>query len=69
NIKICDSNISGHTHEFEKAAGSIEGDNAVILGGKALALLGLELIQNSAELKKVKESFEKSIRAAGFSEE
>ncbi|MGL5088090.1 MAG: M20 family metallopeptidase [Cetobacterium sp.] len=62
NIKICDSNISGHTHEFEKAAGSIEGDNAVILGGKALALLGLELIQNPAELKKVKESFEKSIR-------
>ncbi|MGL5625721.1 M20 family metallopeptidase [Cetobacterium sp.] len=58
NIKICDSCVVGHTHEFNEAAGSLAGDEAVILGGKALALLGLKLILNESELLKVKEAFE-----------
>ncbi|MGL5427749.1 MAG: amidohydrolase, partial [Cetobacterium sp.] len=58
NIKICDSCVVGHTHEFNDAAGSLAGDEAVILGGKALALLGLKLILNESELLKVKEAFE-----------
>ena len=57
NIKICDYNVSGHTHEFAEAAGSIRGDEAVILGGKALALLGLDLILNKEKLENVKENF------------
>ncbi|MDX8336172.1 M20 family metallopeptidase [Candidatus Cetobacterium colombiensis] len=59
NIKICDSDVTGHTHEFAHAAGSSKGDEAVILGGKALALLGLELILDEEKLKKVKENFKK----------
>ena len=57
NIKICDCNVFGHTHEFAKAAGSIKGDEAVILGGKALALLGLDLILNKEKLENIKENF------------
>lgn len=57
NIKICDCDVSGHTHEFAEAAGSLKGDEAVILGGKALALLGLDLIINKDRLDNVKKSF------------
>ena len=57
NIKICDCNVFGHTHEFAKAAGSIKGDEAIILGGKALALLGLDLILNKEKLENIKENF------------
>ncbi|MEG0514425.1 MAG: peptidase dimerization domain-containing protein [Cetobacterium sp.] len=57
NIKICDYSVFGHTHEFAKAAGSIKGDEAVILGGKALALLGLDLILNKEKLENIKEDF------------
>ena len=57
NIKICDCDVSGHTHEFSEAAGSLKGDEAVILGGKALALLGLDLIINKDRLDNVKKSF------------
>lgn len=57
NIKICDSSISGHTHEFAKAAASKEGDEAVILGGKVLALLGLDLIINKEKLENIKGNF------------
>ncbi|MGL4785648.1 MAG: M20 family metallopeptidase [Cetobacterium sp.] len=57
NIKICDYSVFGHTYEFAKAAGSIKGDEAVILGGKALALLGLDLILNKEKLENVKEDF------------
>lgn len=57
NIKICDSSISGHTHEFAKAAASKEGDETVILGGKVLALLGLDLIINKEKLENIKDDF------------
>ena len=57
NIKICDSSISGHTHEFAKAAASKEGDEAIILGGKVLALLGLDLIINKEKLENIKGNF------------
>lgn len=57
NIKICDCDVSGHTHEFAEAAGSLKGDEAVILGGKALALLGLDLIINKDRLDNVKNLF------------
>ncbi|MEG0562068.1 M20 family metallopeptidase [Cetobacterium sp.] len=59
NIKICDCSVSGHTHEFAQAAGSVKGDEAVILGGKALALLGLSLIVNKDKLNRIKDEFVK----------
>ncbi|MGL5542095.1 MAG: M20 family metallopeptidase [Fusobacteriaceae bacterium] len=55
-IKICDNPIPAHTHEFAAAASSSKGDEAVILGGKALALLGLRLLQNPEEIRKIKEA-------------
>lgn len=54
-IKICDREIPAHTHQFAEAASSPLGDEAVILGGKALALLGLKLLQNPEEIRKIKE--------------
>lgn len=43
----------GHTHRFREAAGSAHGDQALIRGAKVLALMGLELIENQAELNEI----------------
>lgn len=59
NIKICDSDIAGHTVEFAKAAKSSKGDEAVILGGKALALIGYELLTTPKKLDLIKFQFRK----------
>lgn len=57
NIKICNSDVAGHTIEFAEAAKSSKGDEAVILGGKALALLGYELLTTPEKLALIKSQF------------
>lgn len=57
NIKICNSDVAGHTVEFAEAAKSSKGDEAVILGGKALALLGYELLTTPEKLALIKSQF------------
>ncbi|MFH4905932.1 M20 family metallopeptidase [Staphylococcus cohnii] len=52
-IKIGSRNLVGHTHRFREAAGSAHGDQALIRGAKVLALMGLELIENQAELNEI----------------
>lgn len=59
-IKICNEDIIPHTTEFTAAANSCQGEEAVILGGKALALVGLELLQNPEKLETIKINFQKS---------
>ena len=54
-IKIGSRNLVGHTHRFREAAGSAHGDQALIRGAKILALMGLELIENQAELNEIVE--------------
>lgn len=58
-IKIGD-NLLGHSPEFCNAAISKEGDEALILGAKALALTALELLTDKSKLVEVKEDFKKS---------
>lgn len=43
-IKIGPDDLTPHTPDFREAAGSSRGDEALLIGAKALALTGLELI-------------------------
>jgi amidohydrolase len=57
-IKIGPSDLVGHTTEFRDAAISEKADNALILGAKALALTGFDLITNNELLDSIKKEFE-----------
>lgn len=61
NIKIGPSTLVGHTAEFCAAAASEEGDEALIIGAKALAITALTLITDKEKLKEVKNEFETQI--------
>ena len=56
-IKICGHNVVGHSQEFCSAAGSSEGDKAVILGAKILANVGYELLTSPKKLEIIKNDF------------
>ncbi|WP_058301079.1 M20 family metallopeptidase [Gorillibacterium timonense] len=56
-IKIGPDDLIAHTPEFREAAGSSKGDEALLTGAKALALAGLQLIENPDLLARVKEDF------------
>lgn len=56
-IKIGPSTLVGHTAEFCAAAASKEGDEALILGAKALAITALVLITERGKLKEIKDEF------------
>ena len=60
-IKICNSDVAGHSLKFAEAAKSSCGNEAVILGGKALAILGYELLTSPEKLNLIKSQF-KNIR-------
>ena len=57
-IKIGPSDLVCHTVAFREAARSAEGDAALILGAKALALTGLKLLTDRETLQEVKAEFE-----------
>lgn len=56
-IKIGPSSLIGHTPEFCAAAASEEGDQALIIGAKALAITALTLITDKEKLKEIKKEF------------
>jgi amidohydrolase len=56
-IKIGPDDLIGHTKEFREAAGSEQGEHALIVGAKALALTGLRLLTEEALLKQIKFDF------------
>lgn len=55
-IKIGD-NLLGHSPEFRDAAISKEGDEALIVGAKALSLTALTLLTDEARLNEIKHEF------------
>ncbi|KML41143.1 M20 family metallopeptidase [Cytobacillus firmus] len=57
-IKITNEAYACHTHEFREAAMSEQAREAMILGAKAMALTGYEVLTNKELLKRVKEEFE-----------
>ncbi|MFT4414088.1 M20 family metallopeptidase [Fredinandcohnia humi] len=59
-IKICNEPYACHTHEFRDAALSIQGQEAMILGAKAMALTGYEILTNPELLEKIKLEFAQS---------
>lgn len=56
-VKIGPSTLVGHTPEFCAAAVSMEGDDALISGAKALAITALTLITDKEKFKEVKDEF------------
>ncbi|MGF7057972.1 M20 family metallopeptidase [Brassicibacter mesophilus] len=60
-IKIGNKNLVGHTVAFRNAAITAEADNALLLGAKALALTGLDLIIDTELLNQIKQEF-KSVK-------
>lgn len=56
-IKIGPSDLVGHTVEFREAAKSERGDQALILGAKAISLTVLELLTNPSLYKEVLREF------------
>jgi amidohydrolase len=59
-IKICNEAYACHTHEFREAAMSEQAREAMILGAKAMALTGYEVLTNKELLCKIKEEFKKN---------
>ncbi|TYR79162.1 M20 family metallopeptidase [Priestia megaterium] len=60
-IKICNEYFVCHTHEFKEAALSSQGQEALILGAKTMALTGYDLLTNASLLEKVKAEFNERI--------
>lgn len=56
-IKITNENYACHTHEFREAAMSEQAREAMILGAKAMALTGFEILTNPELLQKIKAEF------------
>ncbi len=59
-IQICSEFYACHTHEFREAATSEQGREAMILGAKAMALTGYDILANPVLLEKVKKEFQKN---------
>lgn len=56
-IKIGPESLVVHTNEFREAAVSEEGDRALLIGAKALALTGYKLIEEDDVLKEIQREF------------
>ncbi|MHC0038240.1 M20 family metallopeptidase [Pseudoneobacillus sp. C159] len=59
-IKICNEAYACHTHEFREAAMSEQAREAMMLGAKAMALTGYEILTNKELLQQIKEEFKHS---------
>ncbi|RBP95860.1 amidohydrolase [Cytobacillus firmus] len=57
-IKICNESYACHTHEFREAAMTEQAKEAMILGAKAMAFTGYEVLTNQELLKQMKKDFE-----------
>ena len=62
-IKIGPDNLVAHTDEFREAAKSVQGDEALITGAKALASTGHRLLTDFELLHRVKKEFERALAA------
>ncbi|MBZ9622279.1 M20 family metallopeptidase [Clostridium sp. FP2] len=62
-IKIGPDTLVGHTSEFCDAAISKQGDEALILGAKAIALTGLSLLAYEDKLKTITDEFHRALAA------
>ncbi|WP_409252058.1 M20 family metallopeptidase [Bacillus sp. SCS-153A] len=56
-IKITDEAYACHTHEFREAAMTDQAREAMVLGAKAMALTGVEVLTNRELLQKIKQEF------------
>jgi amidohydrolase len=62
-VKIGPENLVGHTIDFREAAASKAGDDALILGSKALAITALALFTDDNNLRSIKEDFQRNKEA------
>lgn len=59
-IKIGPDNLVAHTNEFREAAGSKQGEHALVTAAKALALTGYRLLTDKELLEKVQKEFQEA---------
>lgn len=59
-IKIGGDDLVAHTAEFCEAAKSKQGDEALVVSAKALALTGLTLLTDESKVEEIREEFNKS---------
>lgn len=60
-ISIAPPEVNGHSAEFMEAAASPAGDRACLLGAKALAMTGLDILLDAAFREEIREAFEKQV--------
>ncbi len=56
-IQMVAPNVSAHTHAFAKAAGGPAGRKTLILGAKALAMTGVDILLDKKARDRVKAEF------------
>ena len=56
-IRISDKELRSHSKEFAQAAISEKGNEAIMIGAKAMFLTALDIIENPELLKKIKAEF------------
>ena len=62
-ISIAPGEVNGHSPEFAAAAASEKGDRACILGAKALAMTGFDILSSSRLQREIQEAFERQVPA------
>jgi len=62
-MKIGPDTLIAHTKEFCDAAISEQGDEALLIGAKALALTGFSLLTDESKLETIKEEFRRTLAA------
>ncbi|MDF0725703.1 M20 family metallopeptidase [Cytobacillus sp. S13-E01] len=60
-IQICTEPYACHTNEFREAAMSEKAQESMILGAKAMALTGLDVLTNPELLLQIKQEFKKNL--------
>ncbi|MBF7097466.1 M20 family metallopeptidase [Alkalibacter sp. M17DMB] len=60
--------LRGHTVEFEEAVGGPHGHKAIEIGAKALAMTGIDILEDKEAYKKIKETFEDMKKSFGWEE-
>lgn len=65
-LRIGPKELVAHSAEFRDAAKSPEGDEALLLGAKALAISGLILLTDHEKLQEIKDEFSQNKKSRGY---
>ncbi len=64
-IQMVETDVSAHTHAFARAAGGGEGRRTLLLGAKALAMTGVDILLDGRARSRVKAEFRSRAKRSG----